>query len=333
MATTIPTTDARLLLIFGADRDDQIRAKDGHVKVSGSSDLYGLIDPDHPHHRLQVTRQFLRQNRRPNFTPYRHILNLITEPEYNDRVINNLGKLLRGVPSKVINRPEAILRTTRDQVAKRLRGIPGLIAPKVARLKTARPDKARETLERAGIGFPLILRESGTHLGTSQARVDDFDQLAAALAEGTEYIATEYVDYRSDDGLYRKYRVFFIGSRTIFRHQLFSDFWNVHGKDRGRFMVDRPDLIKEEKALFAEPEGAFPLLVRQVLKAVRDKIDLDYFGIDFGIMPDGRVLLFEANATMNFFSSLPDTQFLYLQACVPPARAAFRELLGLPPTA
>jgi hypothetical protein len=323
---------ATLLLIFGADRDDQIRQRDGHVKVMGSSDLMGLLDSDHPHHRLQVTRQFLRQNKRPNLTRYHHVLNLITEPERNDKVLDATRRLLRGAPGKVINRPEAVLRSTRDQMAKRLADIPGLLAPKVVRLKTSKPNVVADRLERAGVGFPLIVREPGTHLGTTQARCDDLDQMLAVMTDGIEYFATEFVDYRSEDGLYRKYRVWFIGPHTIFRHQFVSDHWNVHNKDGIRFMSDRPDLREEEKALFATPEGAFPAEIRQVLGAVRERVDLDYFGIDFGVMPDGRLILFEANATMNFFSTLPSDDFAYVRACVPPARAAFRELLGLSPS-
>ena len=330
MPTSLPITDAKLLLAFGADRDDQFQAKHGRVKLSGSTDLFELIDPNTPHHRLQVTRQFLRQKRRPSLTPYRHILNLITEPERNDKVLEVLRVLVRGMPGKVINRPEAVLRTTRDQMAKRLSDIPGLLAPKVVRLKgSSAPGRIADALARAGMEFPLISREPGTHLGTTQARVDNFDQLIASMTGGTEYFATQFVDYRSPDGLYRKYRVFFIGPHTIFRHQLFSDHWNVHGKDRDRVMSDRPDLRKEEEALFATVEGAFAPAIKRVLAAVRDRIDLDFFGIDFGILPDGRMLLFEANATMNFFSTLPNDQFAYVRACVPPARAAFRELIGL----
>ena len=41
------------------------------------------------------------------------------------------------------------------------------------------------------------------------------------------------------------------------------------------------------------------------------------------------VLLFEANATMNFYAALPGPQFEYLQRVVPPARAAFRKLLDM----
>jgi glutathione synthase/RimK-type ligase-like ATP-grasp enzyme len=322
---------ATLLLTFGADRDDQIRARDAQVTVAGSSDLFELIDADYPHHRLQITRQFLRHNRRPDLTRYHVILNLITEPEHNDRVLDNLRRLLRGFPGKVINRPEVILRTTRDQVAKRLADVPGLLVPKAIRLKLADPAKLRDRLDRAGMKFPLILRQPGTHLGTSQARFDDLEAMIAAMVPGTEYIATQFVDYRSADGLYRKCRTWFIGPHCIFRHQFASDHWNVHNKDGIRFMVDRPDLMEEEKALFASPDGAFPAPVKQVLAAIRQRIGLDYFGIDFGLMPDGQVILFEANATMNFFSTLPSDEFAYVRACVPPARAAFRELLGLPP--
>jgi hypothetical protein len=324
---------ATLLLIFGADRDDQIVARDGHVKVMGSSDLFGLLDADHPHHRLQITRQLMRNNRRPNLIRYHHLLNLITEPECNDRVLDNLRKLLRGVPGRIINRPEAVLRSTRDQMAKRLAGISGLVAPKVVRLKSARKASVGGILDKAGMSFPLILREPGTHLGTTQTLCRDLAELQAALTEGREYFATEFVDYRSADGLYRKYRLWFIGPHQIFRHMFVSDYWNVHNKDGLLFMADRPDLRAEEKALFATPDGAFPPAIRQVLAAVRDRVDLDYFGIDFGIMPDGRLILFEANATMNFFATLPSDDFAYVRACVPPARAAFRELLGLPPTA
>jgi len=326
------TAPATLLLTFGADRDDQIRSKNGQVTVAGSSDLFGLIDADHPHHRLQITRNFLRQNRNADLSRYHVILNLITEPEHNEKVLDNLKRVLRGFRGKVINRPEAVMRSTRDQVAKRLANAPGLVVPKAIRLKKADPARIQDKLDKAGMTFPLIVREPGTHLGTSQARVDDLDALMALLTPGAEYIATQFVDYRSADGLHRKCRVWFIGQRTVFRHQFASDHWNVHNKDGIRFMAGRPDLLAEEKALFATPEGAFPPNVKQVLAAVRERIDLDYFGIDFGIMPDGRVILFEANATMNFFSTLPSDDFAYVRACVPPARAAFRELLGLPPS-
>ncbi len=214
-------------------------------------------------------------------------------------------------------------------MARRLSDVPGLLVPKVVRLRTAKPNIVADTVERSGIQFPLILREVATHTGIIRRPASKtLSACSQAMRDGTEHVATEFVDFRSADGLYRKYRVFFIGPHIIFRHKLFSEHWNVHGKDRERVMADRPDLIEEEVALFATPDGAFAPEVKQVLAEVRKRIDLDYFGMDFGIMPDGRVLLFEANATMSFYSKLPGPQFDYLQACLPPARAAFRELIG-----
>ncbi|HET9427973.1 MAG TPA: hypothetical protein VFO69_06400, partial [Allosphingosinicella sp.] len=52
------------------------------------------------------------------------------------------------------------------------------------------------------------------------------------------------------------------------------------------------------------------------------------FGMDFGIMPDGRLVLFEANATMNFFPFLPDQRFAYVKQCASAAKRAFHDMLG-----
>jgi hypothetical protein len=53
--------------------------------------------------------------------------------------------------------------------------------------------------------------------------------------------------------------------------------------------------------------------------------------MDCGIMPDGRAVLFEANATMSFFPFLDVPEFDYVRQCIAPAQQAFRELLGLEP--
>src|SRR5262249_13561440 len=140
------------------------------------------------------------------------------------------------------------------------------------------------------------------------------------------------VDFVSADGLYRKFRVYFIGKRVILRHMFIADSWNVHVKDRLRYMAHYPELVAEERALFdmAEP---FAPEVRKVLDAVRTRMPLDFFGMDFGMTQSGEIVLFEANATMSFFPLWPtqDPQFIYLPKCLDPAVEAFREMLGLPP--
>jgi glutathione synthase/RimK-type ligase-like ATP-grasp enzyme len=318
---------AKLLLIVGSDREDRMQVADGQLNISASTDLHLLIDSRVPVDRTLMTRNFFRQQRALE-PGYECILNLITEAEENGRVLENLRKFMRGYRARVINRPEAVLQSTRDIVARKLAGIPGLVVPRVLRLRNGKT--AAQLVERAGLRFPLIVRRVGTHTGRILGRFDDMDALRAAQVDGGEHLATEFVDFRSVDGLCRKYRVFFLGARRVFRHLLHSQDWNVHAKDRQDVMADRPELIAEEERMFAAPEGAFTSDVQQILSAVRERMPLDFFGMDFGITADGRMVLFEANATMNFFPLSPNPRFAYLERCVEPARAAFRELLGLP---
>ena len=328
MGTQLGASNPGLLLIVGTDHDEEIVRDGGKFRIRGSSDIHKLLGTGLPYDRLQITRQFLRQKVKPNLNRYLRILNLITEPEQNDQVLENLRKLLRGVNGTVINRPEAVLRSTRDQIAKRLTGIPGLVVPGVVRIKS-KPEQAIPAIERAGLTFPIILRQTGTHTGKIVGLIERIDDVRTQLVEGSDHFATEYFEFRSADGLYRKHRVWFFGDRMIFRHRMISDHWNVHGRDAYQFMFDRPDLIEEEESLLATPEGAFPPKVKEVLRGVRERMDLDFFGIDFAVTDGGDVLLFEANSTMNFYAALAGPQFEYLQRVMPPARAALRKLLGM----
>lgn len=332
MSGTAGAADASLLFIIGGgDEANRIVQTGSKIVVAGTTDLTKLLFDREPHHRLHVTRNYFRQSRQADLSGYRVLVNLITEPEQNSKVLENLRKVLRGVPGRIVNRPEAVLKTTRDQVARRLAGIPNLIVPKTARLHGGKAPIAARTLEKTGIVPPIILRQAGTHTGKIVGLFDTIDEAIAALGPG-EHVATQFVDFASIDGLYRKFRVFFIGRHVILRHMIISDRWNVHVKDRVRFMTERPELVAEERALF---EGAEPFAanVREIFHAVRERMLLDFFGMDFGINADGKMVLFEANATMSFFPLTPnlDPQFEHLRNCVAPAQAAFRELLGLPP--
>lgn len=324
--------DASLLFIIGSgDDSDRITQAGSRIVVTGTSDLTKLLLNRVPHHQLHVTRNYFRQGKQADLSGYGVLVNLITEAEGNARVLENLKKLLRGVPGRVINKPEAVLRSSRDQVARLLSGIPGLIVPKAVRLNGARRALAAKTLEKAGLAPPVILRQAGTHTGKIVGLFDSLDETVAALGPG-EHIATQFVDFASADGLYRKFRVYFIGTRIILRHMIVSDAWNVHVRDRTRFMSQHPERVAEERALIASEEP-FPPTVRRVFDAVRERMPLDFFGMDFAMTQSGEVVLFEANATMNFFPLWPteDEQFSYLTTCLDPAAAAFRELLGLPP--
>ena len=318
-----------LLYVRGGDDADRVQQTAIGFRWSGTTDLFQLVKGDIPAHRLQVTRSMLRNGLRPDLSQYTCVLNLIAEAERNSRSLDNLRKILRGYKGKVVNRPDAVLRTTRDQIARLLQGIENLVVPRVIRLPAAQSPSAKKAIDRAGLRFPVILRQAGTHGGKIVGCFETAEALAAAIERGPDYIVTEFFDFRSEDGFYRKIRAFVIGGHRIIRHQLVSDHWNVHAKDRVRFMATRPELVAEERRMFERDGDPLPQEVSQVLDDIRLRMPLDFFGIDFGVARDGSVVLFEANAAMSFFPLSDDPQFAYLRRALPPAQRAFRKMLGL----
>ena len=324
----------RILFVLADEEQTKAAASLGVLRrtMMLGSDLRELINPK-SYHLLIVSRHNLRQISQLSLAPFSVIANLVTEAVKNREILDNIRKVLRNTSARVLNPPDAVLSTTREKVARSLVGIDNLIAPPTVRLdRNASPASAVQLLTGAGMTPPVILRRSGTHRGKSIVTFDSIDAAAGALEPEQEHIATQFVDFRSADGFYRKYRVYFIGSRIILRHMLVSDHWNVHAADRQRFMVPRPELVAEERALF-EASEPFPPAVGEALRAVRARMPLDFFGMDFGIRDDGTVVLFEANATMSFFPFSADPRFDYLLNAFEPAQKAFRELLGLPPAA
>ena len=321
-----------LLYLVGSDSDTRLVFGPDPIPVTGSSDLNQLIDRGTPYHLMHVTRNFFKQAPgRPNLLTFRTAVNLVTDPDQNPKVLGNIARLLRGFGGRIVNRPEAVLRSTRDQVARLLTGIPGLIVPKTLRFRAATPEIAGRFISRSTLEFPALLRRAGTHTGEFIGMFGTADEAANALALTGDHILTEFVDFASADGLYRKYRVIFIGEQPIFRHVLVSDHWNVHASDRMRFMASRPALIEEEERALAAPFAGLPANAQETLRQVRERMPLDFFGIDFAVAPSGELLLFEANATMNFFPFADDPRFAYARDMLKPAQRAMHQLVGVTP--
>jgi glutathione synthase/RimK-type ligase-like ATP-grasp enzyme len=57
------------------------------------------------------------------------------------------------------------------------------------------------------------------------------------------------------------------------------------------------------------------------------RLDLDYAGVDFSVLTDGRVLVFEANATMLVHPEAHDGVFAYKSRAVAAIAEAFEAML------
>jgi hypothetical protein len=318
----------RIAYLFGSDETTGIvRAGDSNVKSVGCTDLYKLSSGDHEHvAHCHIPGNFKRLTTTHDLGNVAVALNLISNPDVNPKVLDAAANLLAPFKGKIINHPKAVLTTYRHRVAERLAGVDGLIVPKVVRF-LGRANWAVSVAKRAEILFPAILRSVGTHNGEIVAIVPNLEALSAWLDANTTYYLTEFVEARSPDGFYHKYRVFFIGEASVIRHRLVSDRWSVHSHDRTRFLVHHPHLIEQERVAVEGGLSSLSAEVQATLRQIRARTPLDFFGVDFAVAADGRVILFEANASMNFFPFSSDPRFSYAEAAAHMGQRAFDRLL------
>ncbi|MEA2831155.1 MAG: aromatic-L-amino-acid/L-tryptophan decarboxylase, partial [Bradyrhizobium sp.] len=223
----------------------------------------------------------------------------------------------------VVNRPQAVLATGRSGNARRLTGLPGVRVPKIIEL----PRTAIEPTRLARLGFPLLLRAPGFHMGRHFSLVETAEALDEAVAAlpGETLMAIEYLDARGRDGLSRKYRAMIVDGILYPLHLAISRDWKVHYFSAD--MADRPEHRAEEAGFLAGlcsvGSGAVAALER-----IRDAIGLDYGGIDFGLSAEGEILLFEANATMIAALPSPDAIWDYRRGPAQTVRAAARRMLA-----
>jgi len=81
-------------------------------------------------------------------------------------------------------------------------------------------------------------------------------------------------------------------------------------------MADAPDHRLEEAAFLGDMAAALGDKATTALKEIQNALGLDYAGIDFGLGPDGELLLFEANATMVISSPAPDERWAYRRTAI-----------------
>jgi hypothetical protein len=215
----------------------------------------------------------------------------VAESPENAPVLARMEQLLSAHPCPVMNgNASRIAQLTREGVSDALQGIPGLLMPQVDRLTPS------ALLARA-IEAPVLLRPLGSHAGAGLARIETADEAAAWLQDtGARALTlTPFVDYRDADGWFAKYRIALIGGMAFASHMAVSRHWMVHYLNAE--MTDHADRRAREAAWMAGFD-AFAARHAATLTAIADRLDLDYLGLDCAEMPDGRLVLFEADVAM-----------------------------------
>lgn len=271
----------------------------------------------------------LVEDRTDGALPAHHaIFNTITDADRNEDALRAAARIVAGADAPVINAPTAVLETSRLRLAGRLAGIEGAVLPRVASI-------SREQLSRSGaslpaehdFGMPLLLRSKGFHSGQHFVRVERAASLAAAAdaLPGDELLAIEYVDARSDDGHFRKYRMMIVDGVLYPLHLAVADEWKVHYFSAG--MAANAQRRREDEAFLADPRAAIGDGAMRVLEQIAQRLALDYAGIDFALDARGRVLVFEANATMTVPAPPTGAQWDYRRTHVTRILDATRRML------
>ncbi|MFZ6648627.1 tetratricopeptide repeat protein [Undibacterium sp. TJN25] len=224
---------------------------------------------------------------------YDLVFNAMGDPDATRASGSAICDFLQACSKPVFNPPDKVARTARHVLPGLLQGIANIVVPGVQRISGG-ADSGRDKI---AAQLPVIMRPVDSHGGAGLVKIDTQDALQQCCAGPAEPVyVSQYVDYRSADSFYRKYRMIFVDRRPYPYHLAISKHWMVHYFNAE--MEAHPWKLQEEKEYLEHPETVLGLAGMQAIRDIGIRMDLDYAGIDFSILPDGSILVFEANPTM-----------------------------------
>jgi hypothetical protein len=224
----------------------------------------------------------------PALPPYDAVFVAVGESDEAAPHLAALERFVAALDRPVLNRPELIARLGRVPFAATFAGARFCRAVETTRV-------SRERYAADGFPLPHIVRPVGSHGGHGLERIENDAQRAQFLAahEASALYAAPFVDYRSADGFFRKYRILFVGGEPYPFHLAISPHWMVHYYNAP--MSEHAWMRDEEHAFLADIGSVFHGPLAEALREAARLLPLDYVGIDCAIDRDGTLLIFEAD--------------------------------------
>ena len=296
-----------------------------HSALGGNVPIDRFID-DRVFAKSTVVAEFADPER--PLPPHALVVNAIGDADRCRIGLRAAQALVARTPAPVVNLPQCVRATARPVNARRLAGLTGVIAPRVlkrSRSSLTGSDGAQMLLD-AGLRWPLILRAPGFHTGQHCRLIERAADLAPAAAAlpGDELLVIQFCDVRDPDGAYRKYRVMIVDGTIFPMHLAISKHWMVH-----YYSAEMHEAEKRaaDATFLRNMRDVLGPAAMAALEAIAARLGLDYGGIDFALDPAGRVVVFEANATMIVAPPPEDAQWTYRRAPVQRIEAAVRTML------
>jgi len=256
----------------------------------------------------------------------------VGESDRDRPVMREIERLIQSWPCPVLNRPDRVLQLSREGMYSLLRDVPGVVMPPTVRI-------GRVDFDKLGRGllpgkqfpddetFPLIARPIGSHAGRGLVKLDATEAIEVYLAgqPDPEFFISPYVDYRSADGQFRKYRIIWIDGRPYPCHMAIADQWKVWYYNAG--MAASPAKRAEEEQFLSAFDDGFARRQAPALAAMVERFGLEYVGIDCAELPDGRLLVFEGDVSLVVHDMDPPDLYPYKSAPMQNMFGAFYRML------
>lgn len=255
----------------------------------------------------------------------------IGESDENRAVLVALERALAHWPKPVVNLPQHIASTGRDTASRLLQDAPGLdIPPTLHVSRSVMLDIAAGRVALSGhcadCDFPIIVRPVGSQAGRDLERISDHEALGAYLLKVRDeaFFVSRFIDYSSQDGLFRKFRVALIDGKAYACHMGVSSDWMVHYVNAGMYEDAQK---RDEEAAFMEHFDDFVQRHRRALDAIHQRTKLDYLCVDCAETQAGQLLIFEVDHVMVVHAMDPEPLFPYKQTHMKKVADGFRDYL------
>ncbi len=271
----------------------------------------------------------------PEFIPDHDIAIIALGESANNRpVIATIKGLVAHWPRPVLNHPKQILLCARDEFYRQMQSVPGLTVSPTVRLSRLELEQFVTTgnppghlLKNLSCESPITIRPIDTQGGKGLCKIESTAELSDYLetSNAQEYYVSLYIDYCSQDGLYRKVRVVLIDSIPYVCHLAISDHWIVHYRSAN--MLEDLKRREQEAQFMQDFDSDFGLRHQDAFRAIATRLALDYVVIDCAETNDGELLVFEADNRGWVHATDPVDIFPYKQVAMNKVFDAFRNML------
>ncbi|HEY7986481.1 MAG TPA: RimK family alpha-L-glutamate ligase [Methylophilaceae bacterium] len=256
----------------------------------------------------------------------------IAESDANQLLLEELRKVKWTRP--IVNKPELIASLSRDNTYLQLEEIPNLLVPQTNRIGREALEQSLDvsdeqsiaSLLESGVGS-IIIRPVDSHAGRDLSKLDSAEDMIDYLRRtpDLDFYVSYFVDFRSEEGNYKKYRIVLIDGTPYLCHMAISDHWMIHYLNAG--MGESSQKREEEAAMMELFDKDFAARHADALKAIHERIGLDYLGIDCSETYDGELLIFEIDSNMVVHDMDSVELYPYKQPQMHKIFAAFQQML------